>query len=102
VKRVYAVALVAIMLMVVVGQAWLLRGQVPVPVEQVQLHESRLLAFMQEIRQSNPVVYDSLHLNLRRLRDAQAQGADVQVEEALVAEQLLARLTGQPSPSKVP
>ncbi|MBL8327638.1 MAG: hypothetical protein JNJ71_02230 [Rubrivivax sp.] len=93
-NRALALALVGIMLAVVAGQAWLLRGLQPQAVNQIALHESRLVAFLQEIRPSQPDTYDSITLNLARLRDAPAQGLNVQFEETVIAEQLLARLAG--------
>jgi ribonuclease D len=96
-KRSLAMALVGIMLAVVIGQTIQLSGVKSKPVTEVTLHESRLIAFLQEIRRDNPDTVDSILLNLARIRDAQAQGQDVQLEEVVVAEQLLARLTGQPA-----
>ena len=93
-KRGPAWALVLIMLAVVIGQAVHLRGLQPQPVTEIRLHDSRLVALLQDIRSNDPDTYDSILLNLQRLADAPAQGQDVQVEEVAVAEQLLARLTG--------
>jgi hypothetical protein len=87
-------ALVGVMLMVVVGQAVQLRGYESQPVTEIQLHESRLVPFLQEIRSENPATYDSIVLNVARLRDGPAQGQDIQPEEAVIAEQLMARLSG--------
>jgi hypothetical protein len=95
VTRRLALALVGVMLAMVIGQEIRLQGVQRQPVTQIRLHESRLVAFLQEIRDENPNTYDSTLLNLARLRDAQAQVQDVRAEEAVVAEQLIMRLTGQ-------
>ncbi len=101
-KRGPAWALVLVMLAMVIGQAVHLRGLQAQPVAEIRLHDSRLVALLQEIRSNDPDTYDSILLNLRRLADASAQGQDVQVEEVAVAEQLLARLTGPIAPAPVP
>lgn len=94
-SRSFALALIGIMLAVVLGQAVQLRGAKVQPVTDITLHESRLVTFLQEIRPSSPDTYDSILLNLTRLRDAQALGQEVQLEEAVVAQQLLARIEGR-------
>jgi hypothetical protein len=94
-NRRLAVALVLVMLGVVAGQAWWLSGREARPVTQIELHPSRLVAFLQEIRADNPLTYDSVLLNLTRLRDPQPGAQAVQPEEQVVAEQLLLRLTGE-------
>ncbi len=91
-NRLFAVALVGVMLLVVIGQAVLLGRTQSQPVTQIPLHESRLVPFLQEIRGHNPATYDSTVLNLVRLRDGQAQGQNIAQEEAVVAEELLKRL----------
>jgi hypothetical protein len=95
VSRRLALALIGVMLAMVIGQAVRLQGFPSQPVTEIQLHESRLVPFLQEIRHENPGTYDSILLNLARIRDGQAQVQDYQFEEAVVAEQLIARLTGQ-------
>ncbi len=105
-NRKHAWVLLAVMLLVVAGQAVQLSRYEVKPVKQIQLHESRLLPFLREIRQHNPNSYDSTVLNLERIRDTHAQSQmqarapvqDIQLEEAVVVEQLLARLAGQASP----
>jgi hypothetical protein len=94
-NRTLAWTLVLVMLAVVVGQEIKLAGLRAEPVTQITLHESRLLAFLQEIRSHDPLAYDSTVLNLRRLKEAQGQGRDIQAEELVVVEQLLTRLTGK-------
>jgi hypothetical protein len=88
-----------VMALVVAGQAWWLHRLKAVAAAQpspsrVELHESRLLPFLQEIRAANPYTHDSVVLNLTRLRDGPSRGQDVTLEESLVAEQLLLRLKG--------
>lgn len=95
-SRRLAFALLAVMLAVVIGQAVLLQRYSSRPVTQITLHDSRLVPFMQEIRAHNPATYDSLLLNLVRIRDARLQGQAVEDEEVLIAEQLIARLVGRP------
>ena len=105
-NRKLAWVLLAVMLLVVAGQAFQLSRYNSQAVKQIQLHESRLLPFLLEIRAANPNTYDSTVLNLERIRDAHAQSQmqarapvqDIQLEEAVVVEQLLARLAGQASP----
>lgn len=101
-NRLFALALVGVMLLVVSGQAVQLRGTQSQPVTEIVLHESRLVPFLQEIRSDNPNSYDSILLNIQRLRDGQAQGQAIELEEAVIAEQLMARLTGQTPMSSVP
>jgi hypothetical protein len=104
-NRQLAWALIAIMLLVVAGQALQLSRTRSHSVAQIQLNESRLLPLLQEIRKDNPNTYDSTVLNLQRIRDAhaqtpgQGQAHDIQLEEAVVAEHLLARLAGQQAPT---
>ena len=93
-KRSLALALIGIMLCVVIGQSVQLHRAKPLPVAEIQLHDSRLVTFLQEIRRDDPDAYDSTLLNLARIRDGQALGQELQLEEVVVAEQLLARLTG--------
>ena len=100
-NRYFALALVGVMLLVVSGQAVQLRGTQSQPVTEIVLHESRLVPFLQEIRSDNPNTYDSILLNIQRLRDGQAQGQAIEPEEAVIAEQLMARLTGQTPMSSV-
>lgn len=100
-NRHFALALVGVMLLVVSGQAVQLRGTQSHPVTEIVLHESRLVPFLQEIRSDNPNSYDSILLNIQRLRDGQAQGQAIELEEAVIAEQLMARLTGQTPMSSV-
>jgi hypothetical protein len=95
-NRTLAWTLVLVMLAVVLGQEFKLAGLRAEPVTQITLHDSRLVAFLHEIQSHDPLAYDSTVLNLRRLQEAQAQGRDVQLEEVVVVEQLLKRLTGQP------
>jgi hypothetical protein len=101
VNRHVALALVGVMLLVVSGQAVQLRGTQSQPVTEIVLYESRLVPFLQEIRSDNPNTYDSILLNIQRLRDGQAQGQAIELEEAVIAEQLMARLTGQTPMSSV-
>jgi hypothetical protein len=101
VNRLFALALVGVMLLVVSGQAVQLRGPQSQPVTEIVLHESRLVPFLQEIRSDNPNSYDSILLNIQRLRDGQAQGQAIELEEVVIAEQLMARLTGQTPMSSV-
>lgn len=84
-----------VMLAVVLAQGAWLQGRAAPPVTQIELHPSRLVAFLAEIRHTDPETHDSLVLNLQRLRDHQATGQDVLPEEAIVAEQLLRRLQAQ-------
>lgn len=100
-NRHFALTLVGVMLLVVGGQAIQLLGTQSQPVTEIVLHESRLVPFLQEIRSDNPNSYDSILLNIQRLRDGQAQGQAIELEEAVIAEQLMARLTGQTSMSSV-
>lgn len=100
-NRLFALALVGVMLLVVSGQAVQLRGTQSQPVTEIVLHESRLVPFLQEIRSDNPNSYDSILLNIQRLRDGQAQGQAIELEEAVIAEQLMARLTGQTPMSSI-
>jgi hypothetical protein len=101
VNRHFALALVGVMLLVVSGQSVQLRGTQSQPVTEIVLHESRLVPFLQEIRSDSPNTYDSILLNIQRLRDGQAQGQAIELEEAVIAEQLMARLTGQTPMSSV-
>lgn len=94
-NRGLAWALVLVMLAMVTGQAVHLRGLQVQPVTEIRLHDSRLVALLQEIRGDDPDTYDSILLNLQRLADAPSQGQAVQSEEVVVAEQLLARLAGR-------
>lgn len=98
-NRLFAVALVGIMLLVVIGQAVWLGQHQSQPVVEIRLHESRLLTFLNDIQQDNPATYDSTVLNLARIRDGQTQAQNIQLEETAVAEQLLARLAEQKLPS---
>ena len=91
-NRGLALALICIMLAVVAGQAVQLQRLQTRPVTEIRLHESRLVTLLQEIRDTDPDTHDSLLLNLQRLRDGAAQGQALQLEEVVVAEQLLARL----------
>jgi hypothetical protein len=93
-SRGLALALIGIMLVVVIGQGVLLRGTQPAAVTEISLHDSRLVGFLHEIRADDPDTYDSILLNLTHLRDGPSQGRPVLLEEAVVAEQLLARLVG--------
>lgn len=86
-------AFFGIMLFTVAGQAVKLRQYERRPVAQVDLYESRLVPFLQEIRGDSPLVYDSILLNLSRIRDANPQDR-YRPEERLVAEKLIARLSG--------
>jgi hypothetical protein len=81
------------MLVTVVGQEVRLRAYVRRPVTQVDLHESRLVPFLQEIRRDSPLTYDSILLNLSRIRDASPPDR-YRPEERRVAQVLIARLTG--------
>ncbi len=91
-SRYLAYAFIGIMLFTVVGQAFKLRQYQHNPVTRIALHESRLLAFLLEIRGANPLTYDSIILNISRIRDAQPQLQDYRLEERVVAEKLLERL----------
>ena len=94
-SRYLAYAFVAIMLFTVAGQAVKLQHYQPKPptkIAQIALHESRLLAFLSEIRRDNRLTYDSIVLNISRIRDSQPQLQDYRLEERVVAEKLLARL----------
>jgi hypothetical protein len=102
VNRLFALALVGVMLLVVSGQAVQLRSTQSQQVTEIVLHESRLVPFLEEIRSDNPNSYDSILLNIQRLRDGQSQGQAIELEEAVIAEQLMARLTGQTPMSSVP
>jgi hypothetical protein len=93
-RRSFAAALLVIMLGVVLGQAVRLGGLQRQVVSEITLHPSRLVAFLHEIRRDSPDTYDSILLNLVRIRDGQALGQELQLEEVVVAEQLLARLAG--------
>lgn len=99
-NRMLAWSLVAVMLVVVVGQAIHLQGPTIQPVTQIELHDSRLVPFLQEIRSTNPETYDSVLLNLTRIRDGQAQVQNYQLEEQIVAERLIARLAGSGATSQ--
>jgi hypothetical protein len=100
VNRALAWSLVVVMLLVVAGQAMQLQRASDRPVNQIELHDSRLVPFLQEIRSSNPDTYDSLLLNITRIRDGQAQVQNYQLEEQIVAERLIARLTGSTAPAQ--
>jgi hypothetical protein len=102
VSRTLAFALIGVMLMVVIGQALQLRGFESTPVTEIRLHESRLVPFLEAIRAENPDTYDSILLNLSRIRDGQPQVQDYQLEETVIAEQLILRLTGQATASGGP
>ncbi len=93
-SRGLVVALLVVMLATVAGQAVKLRGIERAPITRVDLHESRLVAFLNEIRRDSPLTYDSTLLNLARVRDASPPERH-RPEERLVAETLLARLTGE-------
>ncbi|MCE2657284.1 MAG: hypothetical protein LW854_03425 [Rubrivivax sp.] len=101
-NRVLALAFLGVMLAVVLGQAAWLQAHHSRPVTQIELHPSRLVAFMVEIRAHDPQAHDSLLLNLVRLRDHQPGVQQVLQEEVVVAEQLIERLTGQPVPGAAP
>jgi hypothetical protein len=94
VNRHLLAAFVGVMLVTVTGQALKLRQYVHRPVTQVELHESRLVLFLQEIRGESPLTYDSILLNLSRIRDAQPEDR-YRLEERLVAKALIARLEGR-------
>jgi hypothetical protein len=94
VSRYLAFAFVAVMLVTVAAQAVKLRAYERRPVTQISLHESRLVAFLLEIRGGNPLTYDSILLNLSRIRDASPQHQQYLLEERVVAEKLIGRLTG--------
>lgn len=103
VHRPLFLALLLVMALVVAGQAWWLSrlkaaAATQAAISSVELHESRLLPFLREIRDANPYTHDSVVLNLTRLRDGPSRGQDVTLEESLVAEQLLLQLgaTGAP------
>jgi hypothetical protein len=81
-----------IMLVTVVGQAVRLREYERRPVSQIDLHESRLVPFLLEIRRESPLTYDSTLLNLSRIRDADREHQH-QPEERVVAQTLIDRLT---------
>lgn len=99
-SRRLAWALVAVMLAVVLAQGWLLSRQQPVPVTRIELHDSRLVPFLLEIREHSPATFDSIVLNLSRIRDGQPQVQDHLLEETVIAEQLLARLSAAgPAPA---
>lgn len=94
-SRYLAYAFVAIMLFTVVGQAVKLQHYQPKPPTQISpiaLHDSRLLTFLSEIRRDNRLTYDSIVLNISRIRDSQPQLQDYRLEERVVAEKLLERL----------
>ncbi len=94
-SRYLAYAFVAIMLFTVVGQAIKLQHYQPKPstqIAQIALYDSRLLAFLSEIRRDNRLTYDSVVLNISRIRDSPPQLQDYRLEERVVAEKLLARL----------
>ena len=88
-SRYLAYAFIVIMLCTVVGQAFKLQQYQHNPVTQITLHESRLLPFLSEIRADNPLTYDSILLNISRIRDSQPQLQDYLPEERVVAEKLL-------------
>jgi hypothetical protein len=91
-SRYLAYAFIAIMLFTVVGQAFKLQQIQPSPVTGITLHESRLLLFLSEIHGENRLTYDSIILNISRIRDSQPQLQDYRLEERVVAEKLLERL----------
>lgn len=93
-SRYLAFAFVGIMLFTVAGQVLKLRDYDRLPVTQINLHESRLVPFLLEIRGDNPIAYDSILLNLSRIRDANPQHQQYLLVERVVAEKLLGRLTG--------
>ena len=84
---------VCIMILTVAGQAVQLRRVDHRPVTQVELHGSRLVPFLQETRRESPLSYDSALLNLTRIRDDESERR-YRPEERVVAEALIARLTG--------
>lgn len=85
-------AFLAIMLLTVAGQAVKLRGVEQRPVTRVDLYDSRLVPFLQETRRDSPVTYDSILLNLSRIRADDPHG-QYRPEERVVAETLISRLT---------
>lgn len=97
--RYLAYAFVAIMLFTVAGQAIRLRQIESAPsvqiaqITQIALHESRLLAFLAEIRHGNRPTHDNIVLSISRIRDSQPQLQDYRLEERVVAEKLLERLS---------
>jgi hypothetical protein len=101
-NRLLALSVLGVMLAVVLGQAAWLSVRESRPVTQIELHPSRLVAFMAEIRAHDPQAHDSLLLNLMRLRDHQPGVQQVLQEEVVVADQLLQRLTGQAAQDSSP
>lgn len=93
-SRSLVAAFVGIMLFTVLGQAVELRGARSRSVTRVELHESRLVPFLQEIRRDAPLTYDSIVLNLHRILDERSRER-YRPEERVVAQALLARLTGE-------
>ena len=79
-SRYLAYAFIAIMLFTVTAQAFKLRQYQPNAVPQIALHESRLLPFLAEIRADNQATYDSIVLNISRIRDSQPQLQDYRLE----------------------
>ena len=84
---------VGLLLLTIAGQGVLLRSVDHPAVTRVELHESRLVLFLQEIRRESPLVYDSALLNLTRIRDDDSEQR-FRPEERVVAGALIARLTG--------
>ena len=93
-SRYLAFAFVGVMLVTVAGQALKLREYEHRPVTQIRLYESRLVPFLMEIRSDSPLTYDSVLLNLSRIRDANPQLQQYRLEERVVAQALIERLTG--------
>lgn len=92
-NRYLAFGVVGVMLLVVAAQAVKLRQYSVKPITEISLRQSRLIPFLAEIRAGNPLTYDSTLLNLARIRDGQPQVQDYKLEERVVAEKLIARLT---------
>jgi hypothetical protein len=89
-SRPLAYLFIAVLVFTAVGQEVKLRSYDHANVTEITLHESRLIPFLYEIQNAQPVVYESILLNLSRIQHPRGH----QLEEVVVAEQLIRRLTG--------